>query len=175
MRLCRADDLEAEFVDLLKRIRAKPELVAAYRKKSAGASGKTLERSLRAAKDEVADLDRRRDKAWALNAAGKVRDDDLQERLDKLGERRRELESNISALEERLSLAAAAIREDRDADAVLSKAAKLFSRASDEDRRRIARAVSVSLGGLCVAEPGDLVVRRVEETERQRRKKTGEA
>ena len=60
IRLVRADDLEAAFVGLLSRLRAKPSLVAAYQKRSAANSIAELEHDLRRAQRELSVIEKER-------------------------------------------------------------------------------------------------------------------
>ena len=169
-RLVRADHLEPQFLDLLKRLRATPDLADRYRKSSAAGPMKMLKKALEEAEREIAGIDKRREAAWELHAAGKVRNEDLQERLDRLSRRRDELEVKVAETQERLAQAQAAQRQDRDANALFRRAPATYAKANDEERRTIVRAVALTLGGLCVEKDKKLTVRHVEDPGAQRKR-----
>jgi|GEM_PF-2388037 DNA invertase Pin-like site-specific DNA recombinase len=159
MRLVRADAIEEEFVALLGRLRASPKLVKQYsRRASAPVSPRILERSIRDLKAKLTDVGRRRDAAWELHVSGKVRAEDVQERLDTLGDQRDALQGRVAGAQEQLAIAKVASSRERDVEALMRRAAQIFNRANVDEQNQIARAVSVELGGLCVEPNGKLKV-----------------
>jgi hypothetical protein len=167
-RLVRADNLEAQFIELLGQLSTSPRLVEQYRRQSVDIPPKELEKEARKLRTRAAAIAKEREGVWALHNAGKIRADDIQERLDALADQKRELEASIAKLQEQIALGNAAYRHDRDAEAILSRAADTFAQANVDEQRRIARAVEIELGGIVVEEDGRLNVRRVE-PKRQRR------
>lgn len=174
MRLVRADVLEEQFVTVLGRLRASENAVSRYRRAAAPAQPRLLEQALSQARRDLAAVERERDAVWRLHANGHVRDADVQERLDEILPRRQAAIGRITSLEQQLLLARSAMAKDRDADEMLRRAARAYGKATPEDRRRLARAVAVAVGGLCVTEAGRLVVRRVDDPQRQRARRAAE-
>ncbi|HVR45286.1 MAG TPA: recombinase family protein [Candidatus Binatia bacterium] len=149
LRLVRADKLEEQFVALLGRLRASPKLIERHRRRSL-TSPQLLERTLKDQKARLDELARKRGVAWELHAAGKVRAEDVQERLDALNRERGEIQDRIVAVQQELAIAKAATSQQRDAEALIRRGAQIFRRANVEEQNKIARAVSVELGGLHV-------------------------
>lgn len=161
LRLIRSDNVEEQFVELLRRLRASPKLVADYRKRAAAPVSLTLlERSLKELKSQVAAIDKKREAAWDLHAAGKVKSDDLQGRLDKLASQRDELRGRVASVEEQIAVAKDGAKRDADADALLKRAAALFVDAEEARQRDIARLVALSVGGLFIDEKAVLRIGR---------------
>ena len=159
LRLTRADTLEEQFVEALSRLRASPKLIERYRRRAAApVSPRLLERSARELKAELADLDRRRETAWELHASGKVRDEDVQERLDALAGKREEVQGRIVTVQEQLSIVKVSESRERDVEALIRRAGQIFKKANVADQNQIARAVSVELGGFFVDAGGQLKV-----------------
>lgn len=150
LRLVRAEKLEEQFVALLGRLRASPQLIERHRRRSLTASPQLLERTLREQKASLDELARKRDVAWELHAAGKVRAEDVQERLDALNRERGEVQDRIVAGQQELAIAKATTSQQRDAEALIRRGAQIFRRANVDEQNKIARAVSVELGGLHV-------------------------
>lgn len=158
-RLDRAERLEEQFVDLLKRLRASPELVERYRKRADAPVGpQTLERSIKELKAKAAGIDKKRDLAWELHAAGKVRTEDLQERIDRLAAQRAEVQTQLTGLHEQLSIAKAVSQRRSDVAAMVKRAAAIFAKATVAEQNAIAKAVAVELGGLVVDPNGKLKI-----------------
>lgn len=157
LRLTRADSLEDQFVALLGKLRASPKLVERYRRRAAiPIAPRILERSVRDLKAKLVDVGRRRDAAWELHVSGRVRAEDVQERLDGLADRREELQARLAGAQEQLAIAKIASNRERDVEALLRRASQIFSKANVEEQNQIARALSVELGGLMVDADGKL-------------------
>jgi hypothetical protein len=153
IRLIRAEGLEEQFVDLLKRLKASPELVERYRRRAlAPLSPKLLERSIHDLKIKLSEVEQLRDGVWGLHARGRVRDEDVQERLDRLASQRLDLEERLNIAREQSALAKAALTRQADVAALVKRAARIFLKASEAEKREIARAVAVELGGLTIGE-----------------------
>jgi DNA invertase Pin-like site-specific DNA recombinase len=161
VRLVRADSLEEQFVDLLRRLRASPQLVERYRKRAnAPVSPKLLERTLRELKAKVEEVNRRRESAWELHVAGRVRSEDVQERLDKLAKERQDLQGRVNDVLQQITVAKAAGARNRDVESLFRRAPAIFAEAAEPDQRAIAHAVALELGGLKVDVKGQLSVGR---------------
>jgi hypothetical protein len=159
LRLVRAERLEEQFVTNLGRLRASPKLIARYsRRAAAPVSLGILERSIRDLKTKLSEIGRRRDAAWELHVSGKVRPEDVQERLDALGGQRDELQGRLAAAQEQLAIAKVASSRERDVEALLRRAAQIFTKAKVDEQNEIARAVSLELGGLFVDADGQMKV-----------------
>lgn len=162
----RADRLEAAFLAMLKDLYAHP---GSTRRVVAGPSPAVLDRALRAARSELAELSARREKVWELHAAGKVRDEDVQERLDALGTSRGELEARITALEAERAVAVATRREGPLKAEAIARAIAAWSdpRATAQDQRAVAVALATYRGGLYVTRDGELAPGRPERAKAQ--------
>lgn len=172
VRLVRADALEGQFVALLGRLQSSPTMVDSWRKRAASSlSPALLSRGLREAKKRLAEVSRQREQVWSLHAAGKVKDDDVQERLDALAVQRDEAEGTVRRLEEQRALLTAASRRDSEAHDLCRRAAADFARGPVDEQRRVARAIATFMGGLHVSEQGRIVKGAVDDPERQRRRK----
>jgi DNA invertase Pin-like site-specific DNA recombinase len=159
LRLVRAEALEEQFVVLLGRLRASPKLIERYsRRASTPVSSRILDRSIHDLKAKLADVARRRDAAWDLHVTGKVRGDDIQERLDALAEQREEFQSRLTSAQEQLAIAKVASNRERDVEALVRRAAQIFSKARVDEQNQIARTVSLELGGLSVDQGGKMRV-----------------
>jgi hypothetical protein len=159
MRLVRAERLEEQFTELLHRLRALPKLVERYsRRAAAPIAPRTLEESIRNLRAKLSDVARRRDAAWELHVDGKVRSDDVQERLDRLGQQRDDLQARVADAQEQLAIAKKSAGRVRDVEALLRRAAQIFQKANVGEQNQIARAVSIELGGLRADEGGRLRV-----------------
>jgi hypothetical protein len=147
--LVRADELEKEFVAMLGQLQASPQLVKRYRQRAASpVSSSLLERSLRDLRSKAAEVERKRDKIFELYLSGDVRREDVQPKLDALTVERDDLATRVASVSEQIVVAKASTSRDRDADALLRRAARTFERATEPEQRLIARAVAVELGGL---------------------------
>lgn len=159
LRLLRAEALEEQVVALLSRLRASPKLVDRYRQRAAApVSPRILENAIRELKAKLADISRHREAAWELHVSGKVRAEDVQQRLDDLAGRRDDIHGQISQAQEQLSISKAVAQRARDVEALLKRAAQTFQKANVAEQNQIARAVSLELGGLWVATDGSLKV-----------------
>jgi hypothetical protein len=95
MRLVPADALEQQFVALLARLKASPELIERWRKRAATpVSMPTLEKTIRELNADLVDVERRRRRVWELFETDAVRKQDVTERLDALGAQRDNLEQD---------------------------------------------------------------------------------
>jgi DNA invertase Pin-like site-specific DNA recombinase len=151
IRFIRADDLEQDFIELLGRLRASPELLKRYRTRAASPVSRTaLEHSQRDLRAKATDIDRKRERVFDLYLSGDVRREDVQSKLDALAVERDDLAARIASVSEQIVVAKATGDRDRDADALLRRAAATFQKATEAEQRLIARAVAVELGGLHV-------------------------
>lgn len=151
LRLVRADELEAQFVDLLGRLDASPQLIKRYRTRAvAPVSTPALERTLRDNNAKLADLAKRREKVWDLFESGDIRKEAIQERLDKLDEQREKLQSELEEAREQLALAKELARGQQDAEDLMRRAVKIFQKADTDSQNEIAKALRLTLGAFVV-------------------------
>ena len=151
LRLVRADELEAQFVDLLGRLDASPALIKRYRTRAvAPVSTPALERTLRDNNAKLADLAKRREKVWDLFESGDIRKEAIQERLDKLDEQREKLQSELEEAREQLALAKELARGQQDAEDLMRRAVKIFQKADTDSQNEIAKALRLTLGAFVV-------------------------
>ena len=99
-----------------------------------------------------------------------MRDDDLQPHLDKLTAKGQAIDTRIDSLRDRISAAKAMAKQRADLGKLLRQAAENYRKARPVTQKEIARQVALHAGGLCVDECGELVVRYVEDRERQRKR-----
>lgn len=160
LRFVRAEKLEERFVALLADLGQHPERIETYRAAATNLpSAKLLDRALAENRSAIAELNQQRERVWEMNAAGTVRDEDVQERLDTLARLRDEKITRSSEIEMQRALAIAATRRTADTTALISKAVALYGEATDDERRALARAIALDLGGLCIEQDGALGVR----------------
>jgi DNA invertase Pin-like site-specific DNA recombinase len=160
-RLNPAVPLERQFVALLKKLAAGPDLIAQYRRANlTPASPALLRRNLRSLRAELVALDQRHAKVWELFEAELVRREDVQGRIDAIAGERVDVAERIDHIEVQLALAQAATQQNADVAAVFAVAAATYEDSDVDHQRSIARAAALSLGGLCVEEDRTLTVRR---------------
>jgi DNA invertase Pin-like site-specific DNA recombinase len=176
-RAVHADELEAAFVVLLRSLHASPETAARYRRAAIAPAGsiKTLEKNLHALRGDLEKAKGASTAVWDLHSKGLIKDAHMAARLDTVAATQRDIEDRIATAEAQRGLFAAAAQNERDAQAVIAKAARTYARGSDEDRRDIVRALALDLGGLCLEANGKLAVRRAEDPDRQRKRRANEA
>jgi hypothetical protein len=133
-----------------------------------------VDRALATQRAALAEVRRRRDAVWDLHLSGRVRAEDVQEKLDVLAAERDELETRIATLAAERSAAQARRVDARDARATVRNAARTYADASLEDRRLIARAIALLFGGLCLERDDTLALRRAEDAKAQRARKAAE-
>jgi DNA invertase Pin-like site-specific DNA recombinase len=169
VRLVRAEKVEQQFVALLAELKDKPHLIAEAAARVHGASPALIDRAITEASANVASLNRQRERVWEMNNEGKVRDEDVQDRLDALARRRDDEIAKVAELEAQRARAMAAVRRVTDTEALIAKAHALYGEATSEEQRALARAVSLDLGGLCVEADGTLTIRWVRDPTARRR------
>lgn len=167
-----AERLEAQFMALLDRLAVSPELARAYREKAAEPPG-TLRAVIIRLEREIHEIDRKRKGVWELHAAGRVRADDVQERLDELASQRAELAHRLVSAKDRLASTERLEGEERNAVAIIQQARKAFLAASEPEQRQIALAIAHLVGGLYVDEHGELALGPVHADAPQRRTRQG--
>jgi len=155
-----APRLENAFAALISDLSASPELIERYATaQRAGDDVDVIESALKRARAAVAGTERERERAWELNEAGNLRDEDLQTRLDAVQRRAAEAAAEITLLSREIE-ATRLVEEDRsNAASVLERASRLWELASVDDRKAIAKAVTRAVGGLTVTLAGDLEAR----------------
>jgi DNA invertase Pin-like site-specific DNA recombinase len=155
--LHRADRLAADFEALLVSLRATPSLVEKYAKGAANAGArdrKVLEKEHKRLVAATAEVDKKRDAVWDLFEGGKVKEADVQPRLDALRQTREDLSASLREVTARLDVFEASSARIADIAAVVADAPRLWRRAGAagdvETQKALARAVSRRLGGLTV-------------------------
>lgn len=167
MRFVRAPDLEDQFVELLADLQARPDLVAHYRRRDEGPSLVMLDRTLRESRRRLEQIAKARQAVWELFETGKLRAEDVQERLDSFAPERERITEEIAELERQRGSALIATADVADAAALISRASEAWAAATPEERREIAMTVAISLGGFCAEESGELGVRYPEDSQAQ--------
>jgi DNA invertase Pin-like site-specific DNA recombinase len=153
----RAEKAEAQFDALLERLHSDPEAVV---KRGSGPSVELIDRNIKSVRAELDFNEKQRLRVWELNAAGKVRDDDLQAHLDTLNDARTDLKGQLSALVDQRGRATAAKTTVKQTAEVFAAAKKLWrdDASTVPDRQRLARMVALHLGGLYIDQKGRLEV-----------------
>lgn len=152
-----ADGLEDEFVRLLKAFRATPSLIDKYTRSAATKNVQEragLQKEVARLRNLIAEIDRSRDAVFDLYQKGKVREDDVQPRLDSLRQKKNEQEDALRSAERQLSAVEVQETERADVAAIVSQAARIWSQAGRagqvEQQKALAKAVGRKLGGLTV-------------------------
>jgi hypothetical protein len=159
-----AAKLEAEFEAFIKRLLVKPTLIDSYRRRAYnGPSPKLLERTIAETRAELAKVAKAVNNVWDLHTAGRIRDDDMQARLDAVTADRGRLNAQLEQLQRdhAMAIAAAAPIASENIKAELKKAVEQWSGWPSDVKRLFARALSAFLGGLCLEANGRLVARAV--------------
>ena len=138
---------------MLGKLKGSPKLIATYTRGGNQVAVQRRVKELSAALDEI---QRSVDKVWQLNADGKLSDDHIRPRLDKLAAERLEIESTLAQAKESLAIARAQASRQSDVAALVRRAATIFKRANAGERREIARALAAEHGGLVVDPRGKL-------------------
>jgi DNA invertase Pin-like site-specific DNA recombinase len=157
VRLVRADNLEDQFVNLLRRLRASPALLAKYQNRTRQ-SPEPLKKRIHELERNLSDIDRGKQRVWDLHAKGQVRDTDVQERLDKLAETREGIQKRLAETREHLVIAQHASNERQGLARVLDEAARRWATLPEPNQRRIAQAIALVLGGFTVTAGGTLTI-----------------
>jgi len=157
-RYVRADWLETAFVEFLSQARfeASPDLIAKYRRTTPATALPLVERAIAKAQAELEALDRQRDKVWELHAAGSVRDEDVQQRLDALRAKCAAIADDIRSLEEQRGAALAMKQRQIDVEDLLARALPLYVGAPVALQRQVAGALAEAVGGITVSAAGTL-------------------
>ena len=143
-----------QFVEVLGKLKASPKLIATYTR--GGTNQVAVQRRIKELSAALDGVQTSVDKVWQLNADGKLSDDHIRPRLDKLAAERREIESSVAQAKESLAIARAQASRQSDVAALVRRAATIFKRANAGERREIARALTAELGGLVVDAHGKL-------------------
>ena len=154
-----ARKIEEQFRGLLTRLSASPELIASYAALPLDENDTQvlLRQAGELAKDELR-LRGEKQRIWDLNQRGKLRDDDLQERLDSTNAKLNEVQSRSASIRQKQAVASTTIAYRAEAHQIIKSAVRLWDGASVEQRQQISQAVASALGGLTVGLEGILTV-----------------
>lgn len=144
----RAEKLEAQFVEVLNRLRASPELVATYQR--GATSAKLLDAAHAQAQAEVNGIEAERTRVWDLNARGLVRDEDVQPRLDALAQKRDAAKARVAEIERQRTAALTTERDSVEVAKIVAETAKRWKKATPERQQAFAKAIAVRFGGFTV-------------------------
>lgn len=153
--------IEAQFVDLLRRLRAAPGLIKQFQAldREAQEGGLDLMGRRRAElRRQISDTERNQTKVFDLHAAGKVDDDDVRPQLRRLRAKQEELEEELRELDRALAAAAEIEVQRTNVRELIERASTLWELAPLEDRRELARSVASAIGGVRVDDLGRLHV-----------------
>ncbi len=153
----RANELEAEFLAVLRLLEDDP---GAVHRASTQLSVELIERALRTAKAELGEVSLQRGQAFSLNAAGHLRDEDLQERLDSLKGALIEIEQRVADLQQQRAVALASQTEGHLVEQMISEAIACWRSPAAEakDKRMLAIALAKLVGGFYVDPEGRLQI-----------------
>lgn len=157
----RAERAEEQFEALLDSLVADPDLVH-RRANELSPSPALLDRALRELRGEIAGLDRLRQSAWDLHAAGKIRGELVEVRIDELAAQRTEFEARVAELERQRVRAMAVEHEEQLATQTIRRAQRAWRSpaATIEAQRTVAMAVARFVGGLYIDIEGRLKMGR---------------
>ena len=144
----RATDLEHQFAALLALLKSDPSLIAGYEPPSADLDALAARKM--EIDREIAALDDRRRKAWALAEDGGIDGAELRARIDELHATRERLQASATRIVDELSAASELARNHAEICDVLGGAAEAWERSEVEVRQRIAMAVAALVGGIYV-------------------------
>jgi len=154
----RAQDVEDQFVLILERLVASPEVAKAWQEYS---RRKPLDATAMRARlgqldRSIDQSDRRKEHAWNMAAGGKFESEDLRDRLASLeADRRRRVEQRDTLRQQVAVLEAQETVRD-DAQRILARASNTWSKAAPDQKKRISQAIAAALGGLTVTIDGQL-------------------
>ncbi len=151
--------IDAQFVELLQRLSADDALLERYvTTQTHGPSRKSLTAKLNARIRELDAMESRKRKIFDAFESGTISNEDLRWRLTDLRDSELNLASVIASIESQLAADESRSVSVAHARELIRSAAELWSAAEIEDRRAVAKAVSVACGGLFVTFKGELVV-----------------
>ena len=157
-RCHRVTRVEQQFVALLDRLVASPELVGVIVDRGGVAEEQRgLATRVADLRREAADVTARRERVWEAFESGSLRRDTVQQRLDDLTARETEARAAIVRTEAELAAMKARAASEDEAQGLVAMARRVWDRAAVADRKALARAVSDALGGLVVTDAGELV------------------
>ena len=144
----RADVAEAWFLDRLRGLGAKPELLSDARRARAAGDVGNLREAISTARVELTEVERLRGMAWGLQGDGRIAAAELARRLDDLSVKRSDLLARIDSAERDLAVAVAESTIVADAAQILAQAADQWSAAPWDSQKEIARLVAVAVEGI---------------------------
>jgi DNA invertase Pin-like site-specific DNA recombinase len=152
----RADNVEQQFVELMIDIGDRPE---AHHRMKSGPSPAVIDRALKMARAELAEITGQKAVVWNLHTRKLIRDDAVQPRLDALDATAADLTARIAGLETERSIAAAAGQEGRLGTETIARALEVWgphTKATWLDQRGLAIAVAIYFRGLYIDMEGHL-------------------
>jgi hypothetical protein len=162
MKHHRTNRIEGQFLILLQNLAAEEALLERYvAGRSTQENTRAISARIAALREENANNDQRRRKLYEAFEQGDLRKRDLQWRLDDLaaGENSRILD--IEILQHELAVEHARCTGIENARILVRKAADLWSSATIDDKRALAKAIAQAIGGLIVTIDGNLMVGEV--------------
>lgn len=146
-----AEILEQQFLDLLARLKASPTLVERWRKRAvASASLPALEKSIKELSGKVADIAKRRRRVFELFEIGTIDKAAIKKRLNDLQQQDDEVQGQLVTAKEGLAVARASASRKREVADLFHRAPEIFRKANIEQKKQIAKACMVELGGFTV-------------------------
>jgi DNA invertase Pin-like site-specific DNA recombinase len=145
----RADQLEAAFVDILRRFTASPDLIMDFDEEERPGKWDEIARE---AETSIADAARRSQKAWVLAEDGRIVANQLQERLKELDTQRQDAERRLNTAKSAIERShIPKVTHERLVD-VFDGIADLWPETSIELQQELAKATAAYLDGL-LADP----------------------
>jgi len=143
-----ANEIERQFGDLLAKIAANPEMIAAYKERATDVPGlRSRKHSLELELESVA---KRRARVWELAEDGSIPKNDVAQRFEELRSKSEHLSQSIAETERAIVRAEAASKLWGSASDALALAAQTWATADVAAQQEIAQAVSALVGGLWV-------------------------
>jgi hypothetical protein len=152
----RGDRLDAQFSEILERLRADDGLIERFLEAGSASDDKAMGSLLTVTRTELSRIDDRRRAIYVAFEDGLLARTDLQWRLDDLERQHDELRERGSQLEAELRARNARKRTADDVRALVVRARELWLEAKIDDRRALAKAVGNAFGGLVVGLDGTL-------------------
>jgi hypothetical protein len=152
-RCHRVSRVEQQFVALLDRLVASPELVGVIVDRGGVAEEQRgLAARLTDLRQEAADASARRERVREAFESGSLRRDTVQQRLDDLTAREKDARAAIVRTEVELAAMKARAASVDEAQGLVAMTRRVLDHAAVPDRKALARALSDALGGLVVTE-----------------------
>jgi hypothetical protein len=141
----RADELERQFVDLMRELLIDPSLFY----EDVEPDLEPLKERAKSLEQEIKDLAQRRIKVWELGETGAIEPSEIAQRIAELGQARKEAERQLGEMKRTLALSTGQ-HSRYNVSALIAQMIEDWPHAQAEEQREVAKAVAEIVGGLYV-------------------------